>query len=295
MLILEGIEEFVKVVEKGSFSAAAKSMGLSKSHMSKHVKKLETRLGVSLIHRTTRTLNLTNQGQEFFLKCQTILQEFEEARASLVNETTDPRGHIRLTVAGAFGEDFLSPIIAAFLQDYPDVSIDITFTNRRVDLHEEQFDLAIRSGSVEKNTSQGEKLFSHALVTAASRAYLETHGTPRNFTELKGHNCLCGTLPNWRFLVNGNLREIAVKGSWHSNNGRALVHAAISGLGIIQVPDFYVTDSLASGQLVEILPEDRVENNCFWAVYPKSHHVPRKVQMLVEYMQAKLSTYKTTI
>ena len=289
MLIWEGIEEFVRVVEKGSFSKAAQAMGLSKSHMSKHVKKLENRLDVTLIHRTTRKLHLTNQGQAFFLKCQSIIHDLEDVHASLVNETTDPRGHIRLTVAGAFGEDFLSPVIAEFLQDYPDVSVDITFTNRRVDLLEEQFDLAIRSGMDDKSTPQGEKLFSHPLITAASPEYLDKRGTPNSISVLKSHNCLCGTLPHWRFQAGGHVREISVNGTWHSNNGRALVHAAKAGLGIIQVPDFYVTEALAEGLLTEILAPARVENNSFWAIYPKSHHVPRKTQMLVEYIGTKLS------
>tara|TARA_R110002096_G_scaffold424348_1_gene632196 strand:+ start:2873 stop:3763 length:891 start_codon:yes stop_codon:yes gene_type:complete len=295
MQIWNGIEEFVRVVEKRSFSGAAKAMGLSKSHISKHIKKLENHLGVTLIHRTTRKLKLTNQGQEFFLKCQTIIHDLEEARARLVNETTDPRGHIRLTVAGAFGEDFLSPVISEFLLDYPDVSVDITFTNRRVDLLEEQFDLAIRSGMDDKNTTEGEKLFSHPLITAASPHYLNKRGVPQSIKELKSYNCLCGTLPRWRFKTGGHVREITVNGTWHSNNGRALVHAAKAGLGIIQVPDFYVTEALAEGVLTEIFMPFRVANNSFWAIYPKSHHVPRRTQMLVKYIQNKLTnTHKNS-
>lgn len=288
MLIWEGVEEFVRVVEKGSFSEAALVMGLSKSHMSKHVKKLEQQLGVTLIHRTTRQLKLTNQGQEFFLKCQTIIHDLEEARARLVNETTDPKGHIRLTVAGAFGEDVLSPVIAEFMLDYPDVSVELTFTNRRVDLVEEQFDLAIRSGMDDKNSAMGEKLFSHALVTAAGPGYLAKRGLPKTVHDLKSHNCLCGTLRHWRFLTGGQVKEITVTGSWQSNNGRALVHAAKAGLGLIQVPDFYVSDALASGDLREVLIPFRMESNSFWVIYPKSHHLPRKVQMLVDYIRNKL-------
>jgi len=290
MLIWEGIEEFVRVVEKGSFSGAAKAMGVSKSHISKHVKKLESRLDVTLIHRTTRKLKLTNQGQEFFLKCQAIIQNLEDASARLVNETTDLKGHIRLTVAGAFGEDFLSPIIAQFLKSHPDVSVDITFTNRVVDLLEEQFDLAIRSYVNDKGTAQGEKIFSHALITAASPEYLVKRNNPHTINELKLHNCLCGTLPQWRFRAGGQMKEVTVNGNWHANNGRALVHAAKEGLGIIQVPDFYITEALAKGVLTEILMPFRVENNSLWAVYPKSHHIPLKAQLLVEYIRKELKT-----
>ncbi|MBV1900439.1 MAG: LysR family transcriptional regulator [Kordiimonadaceae bacterium] len=289
MQIWNGIEEFVRVVEKGSFSEAAKAMGLSKSHISKHIKKLENRLGVTLIHRTTRKLKITNQGQEFFLKCQAIIHDMEESQAQLANEITNPRGLIRLTVAGAFGEDFLSPLIAKFQHEFPEVSIDITFTNRRVDLLEEQFDLAIRSSIDMSATPNGERLFSHPLVTAASPDYLSKHGAPPNINNLKLHNCLCGTLPRWRFQVGGNIREVTVTGNWHANNGRALVHAAKVGLGIIQVPNFYVTEALSTGDLTEILAPARVENNSFWAIYPKSHHVPRKTQMLVDFIRDNLN------
>ncbi|MBL4801375.1 MAG: LysR family transcriptional regulator [Emcibacter sp.] len=292
MQIWNGIEEFVRVVENGSFSGAAKAMGLSKSHISKHIKKLENRLGVTLIHRTTRKLKLTNQGQEFFLKCQTTIHEMEEAQAQLANEITNPRGHIRLTAAGAFGEDFLSPVIADFLQDYPDVSIDITFTNRIVDLLEEQYDLAIRSYVDGEDTVHGERLFSHHLITAASPEYLAKQGVPKNINDLKAHNCLCGTLPQWRFRTGSHIRKITVNGNWHSNNGRALVHAAKAGLGITQVPDFYIINDLADGLLTEVLTPFRVTRNSFWAVYPKSHHIPIKSQMLVKYIQDKFSKLK---
>ena len=289
MQLWDGIEEFVRVAEKGSFSGAAQHMGLSKSHISKHVKKLENRLGVTLIHRTTRKLKLTNQGQVFFLKCQAIIHDLEEARAQLVNDTTTPKGHIRLTTAGAFGEDYLSPIIAEFLKEYPDVSIDVTFTNRKVDLLEEQFDLAIRSSITNATAPHSERLFLHPLITAASPKYFEGNDIPQTVSDLKNHNCLCGTLSRWRFQVNGNIREIAVTGNWHSNNGRALVNAAKAALGIIQVPDFYVTEAIAQGDLVEVLNDHNIENNSFWAIYPKSHHAPRKTQMLVEYVRDKLN------
>lgn len=288
MLICEGIEEFVRVVEKESFSGAAQAMGVSKSHVSKHVKKLENRLGVTLIHRTTRKLNLTNQGQVFFLKCQTVIHDLEDANARIVNETADLKGHIRLTVAGAFGEDFLSPVMALFLKDHPDVSVDITFTNRMVDLLEEQFDIAIRSYVDGEDAVQGERLFSHHLITAASPEYLAKQSMPESINDLKLHNCLCGTLPQWRFRMGGHTRKITVNGNWHANNGRALVHAAKAGLGIIQVPDFYMTDALSAGTLKEILIDFRVTSNSFWAVYPKTHHIPMKSQMLVKYIRERL-------
>lgn len=285
MLLWKGVEEFVRVVEKGSFSAAAKAMGLSKSHLSKQVKTLEDHLGTTLIYRTTRQLNLTHQGEIFFLKCQTLLQEMDAARAQVVNEVARPRGHIRLTVAGAFGEDVLSPLIAQFLREYPQVSIDMTFTNRQVDLVEEQFDLAIRSSAPQRSIPHGTEIYRYSLITAAHPDYLARHGAPTSPSDLKHYNCLCGTLPYWRFLQSGQIREVPITGNWHANNGRALVHGAQAGLGIIQVPDFYIQEAVTTGQLSEILIPYKMTTNSFWAIHPKSHHLPRKVQMLVDHIR----------
>lgn len=288
MQVWNGIEEFVKVVEKGSFASAADAMGFSKSHISKHVKLLENRLGVTLIHRTTRQLKLTNQGREFFARCQAIMHDLEEAQAQLVNEVAAPRGHIRLTVAGAFGEDYISPIIAMFIQDYPDVSVDLSFSNRMVDLVEEQYDLAIRSYADNVNNINGERLYAYNLITAASPKYFTNAFMPKALSDLRSHNCLGGTLPHWRFKAGGRTSEKSISGNWQSNNGRALVHAAKSGIGIIQVPEFYIEAELKEGSLIEILPQFRVDRNSFWAVYPKSHHTPIKSQMLVAYLKEKL-------
>ncbi|WP_417320527.1 LysR family transcriptional regulator [Emcibacter sp.] len=282
-----GIIEFVNVVEKGSFSAAAKALDVSKSHVSKQIRALENSLGVQLLHRTTRKQTLTNQGVDFFMRCQKILQNLDEARNALGEELTNPRGLIRLTAAGAFGEDFLSPILADFLILYPEVTIEVNFTNRLVDLHEEHFDLAIRAGLPEKGHLSGDKLCSYGLVTAASPAYLKKRGMPKTPADLDDHNCLVGTLPYWRFREGDDIREYIVRGNWKSNNGRALIKAAEAGLGILQVPEFYL-DYAAPDSLVPLLQDYSLDTVTMWAMYPGQQYVPRRISLLMEYLKQSL-------
>ncbi|MEX0297826.1 MAG: LysR family transcriptional regulator, partial [Kordiimonas sp.] len=230
----EGVIEFVCVVEKGSFSDAAQSLGVSRSHVSKKVKELEVRLGVELLHRTTRSVNLTGLGAEFFPKCKRLLGEMDEAQALLIDEAVKPQGTIRLTVAGAFGERMLAPALAGFAVKYPDISVDVEFTNRLINLSEEQFDLALRSGQKQeifRGTEKADLLYQYKLLTVASPIYLEKNAPITTIEDLQYHNCLSGTLPHWRFDVSGQVQNTVVHGRWRSNNGRALVAAAIGGGG----------------------------------------------------------------
>lgn len=282
-----GVQEFVSVVDTGSFSGAAKQLGHSKSHISKHVKELEQRLGVDLLHRTTRTIQLTNQGLEFYHRCSQILHNLDDAEVALTEQSAELRGEIRMTVAGLFGEDFLAPIVASFLKDYPRVSVDIMFSNRKVNIGEERFDLALRSGIIEDGPYHHEEIHKYPLVTVASRRYLAARGTPETLADLKKHNCLAGTLPYWRFAVNGQCQELFIKGNWKSNNGCALVQAAKHDLGIIQVPDFYVTDS--GDALTPILENFAVRNVKVWAIYPHRQYLPRRVQLLIGYLKERIA------
>jgi len=283
----DGVPEFVKVVERGSFSEAAIALGVSRSHVSKKIKGLEERLGVELLHRTTRTLNLTSLGSEFFPKCKHLLLEMNEAQALLIDKAAKPQGTIRLTVAGAFGEEVLAPALADFAMRYPDLSIDVEFTNRLVNLSEEQFDLAIRSGLVPEihgKHEQADLLYAYQLLTVASPDYLKTHGRPENIKGLTSHSCLLGSLPHWRFAEGESIHNTVVQGRWRSNNGRALVQAALKGLGVIQVPHFYAQDSLAGNELEEILADHAVKAFGYYAVVP-AQQVSRRVSMLIEHLK----------
>ncbi len=286
----EGVIEFVCVVETGSFSDAAKSLGVSRSHVSKKVRELEVRLGVELLHRTTRSVNLTGLGAEFFPKCKRLLGEMDEAQALLIDEAIKPQGTIRLTVAGAFGERMLAPALADFSVKYPDISVDVEFTNRLINLSEEQFDLALRSGQKQeifRGTEKADLLYQYELFTAASPSYLAKNAPITTIEDLQYHNCLSGTLPHWRFQVSGQVHNTVVHGRWRSNNGRALVAAAISGVGIIQVPHFYVERAIEEGRLKLVLGRYAVGGLGYFAVVP-TEHMPRRVTMLIDHLKESL-------
>ncbi len=283
-----GIEEFVKVAELGSFSKAADNMNVSKSHISKHIKMLERECGVILFHRTTRSVSLTNQGRDFFLKCQKILANLEEARAELVDEASELAGPIKMAVAGAFGEDFIAPVVSSFLEEYPDVSINMEFTNRLVNIQEEHFDLAIRSEFADLDNFITEKICQFDLVTVARPDYLESNPTIKVPDDLEEHNCLVGTVPYWRFRINDQIRQVIIEGNWRSNNGRALIRAVNSGMGVAQLPLFYVAKELERGALTAVLEDYAIKEINYYAVMSKLRFVPRRVSMLIKHLQQKL-------
>ncbi|MEQ9462016.1 MAG: LysR substrate-binding domain-containing protein [Haliea sp.] len=280
----EGIEAFVAVVQHGSFSRAADALGVSKSHVSKQIALLETRLGAQLLVRTTRKLSVTEVGQAFFLRCQDVLTTLTEAEDAVQDLQERPRGRLRLTVAGAFGEDFIAPAAAAFMGQHPGITIDIDFNNRLVDLIAEGYDIAIRAGTLRDSSLIARRICSRRLVTCAAPGYLNRYGTPQDVSALVNHNCLVGTLNTWRFRDKLRNFDLEVNGNWRSNNGRALVHAARSGLGLVQLPDFYVRGAVDEGQLQPVLEQFKPTDTAVWAVYPHNRHLSAKVRLFVNHL-----------
>ncbi|MBL4639442.1 MAG: LysR family transcriptional regulator [Kordiimonadaceae bacterium] len=290
----DGVAEFVCVVEEGSFSLAASRLGVSRSHVSKKVKQLETRMGISLLHRTTRSLNLTSLGAEFFPKCKHLLSEMDEAQALVMDGAAKAQGTIRLTVSGVFGEEMLAPMLAEFAAKHPDISIDVEFTNRVVNLEEERFDIGFRSGisaEIRAQNDVAEQLYNYELLTVASRSYLSDNAPIGGVVDLQDHNCLNGSLPHWRFIVDGQVQNTVVRGKWRSNNGKALVQGALNHLGIIQVPHFYVEEAIKRGALVALLEAHQVQGLGYFAVLP-SAHPPRRVAVLLEHLR---ESFKLTL
>lgn len=286
----EGIEAFVSVAHLQSFSKAAQELGVSRSHISKQIAQLESRLDAQLLLRTTRSVSLTEVGQAFFLRCQDILNTLDEAEQAVVDLQERPRGRLRLTVAGAFGEDFIAPAAAEFMAENPGLAVELDFTNRIVDLITEGYDLAIRAGTLKDSSLIARRICSRRLVTCASPKYLKRYGTPDSISALVNHNCLVGTLSTWRFKEGSRHFDLKVSGDWHSNNGRALVHAAIADLGIVQLPDFYASAALEAGQLQAILDQYRPTDTGVWAVYPHNRHLSAKVRMFVNYLAERFGS-----
>lgn len=285
----DGLQEFVQVVDSGSFSEAARALGVSKSHVSKQVCRLEDRLGARLLHRTTRKLVLTDVGEAYYERCSQIVADLEEAELAATQLQATPRGTLKITVAGSFGEVYIAPAVADFLTEYPELSVVMDFSNRKCDLIEEGFDLAIRFGILQDSTLIARKIAPRYLAICASPEYLEKHGTPEVPEDLKNHNCLIGTLQNWLFKGDKGVYDFKVNGNWRSGNGNALTAAAVKGVGITQIPDFYAQEELDKGTLVKILSDYTDMDTSVWAVYPHNRHLSAKVRLFVEFLVNRFS------
>lgn len=283
----DGIDSFIAVCETESFSAAASRLGVSTSHISREVARLEDRLQVRLLYRTTRRVSVTDAGRTFLERCRRLVEEREEAFAAVSESDGAPRGHLRLTCSIAYGERFIVPLVNRFLLTHPQLSVSIDLTNRLVDLVGEGFDLAVRTGaSLDDSRLIAVRLASRRRYLCASPSYQERHGAPVGLDDLSHHQCLTGTADLWHFDDQGRQVSFRPIGSWRCNSGFAVLDAARQGLGLCQLPDFYVETDLASGTLISLLDQHRPPDEGIWAVYPHRRHLSPKVSLLVDYLKS---------
>lgn len=283
----DGIDSFIAVCETESFSAAASRLGVSTSHISREVARLEDRLQVRLLYRTTRRVSVTDAGRAFLERCRRLVEEREEAFAAVSESDGAPRGHLRLTCSIAYGERFIVPLVNRFLLTHPQLSVSIDLTNRLVDLVGEGFDLAVRTGaSLDDSRLIAVRLASRRRYLCASPSYLERHGAPVGLDDLSRHQCLTGTADLWHFDDQGRQVSFRPTGRWRCNSGFAVLDAARQGLGLCQLPDFYVETDLASGTLISLLDDRRPPDEGIWAVYPHRRHLSPKVSLLVDYLKS---------
>lgn len=288
MTIWDGINEFVCVVETESFTAAAKRLEVSVAHISRQVNQLEDRLGAKLLYRTTRKLRLTEVGEVYYQHARKILDDMQAAERAVMEMEGKPTGKLRITAPVYYGEYFLAPLVNDFLLQYPQLDLELKLTNETVDLVKEGYDLAIRLGTLDSSSLMCRKLARRTQYLCASPAYLAVHGTPQTLADLANHRCLGGSLDHWRFLENGKLRNWRVGSAWSCNSGLALKDAALKGLGIVQLPDYYVQEALAQGSLVSLLESHRLPDDGVWVVYPQNRHLSPKVRLLVDFLVAQL-------
>lgn len=288
MTIWDGINEFVCVVETESFTAAAKRLEVSVAHISRQVNQLEDRLGAKLLYRTTRKLRLTEVGEVYYQHARKILDDMQAAERAVMEMEGKPTGKLRITAPVYYGEYFLAPLVNDFLLQYPQLDLELKLTNETVDLVREGYDLAIRLGTLDSSSLMCRKLARRTQYLCASPAYLAAHGTPQTLADLANHRCLGGSLDHWRFLENGKLRNWRVGSAWSCNSGLALKDAALKGLGIVQLPDYYVQEALAQGSLVSLLESHRLPDDGVWVVYPQNRHLSPKVRLLVDFLVAQL-------
>ncbi len=283
-MLWDGIEEFVAVVEAGTFSQGARNLGLSTSMVSRQIGALEERLGVQLLKRSTRQMNLTEAGEVYYRRCSELVGGMKEANAGLTQGQNDPGGVIRITGAGNFVKQQIVPLVVKFMQQYPRVSIEIDFSPGNVDLIQSNFDLAIRYGGLKDSSLIARKLVKRVLRICGSPDYLRQQGIPQTPADLKNHNCLIGNTLHWRLQFSDGPRDIPVQGNWKCNSGTALIEAAIQGLGLVYLPEYYVNPKLESGQLQSVLNDYAAQDRGTWLVYPNRQFLPTRVELLITFL-----------
>lgn len=284
----DGISEFVYVAENDSFTLASKKMAISTAQVSRQVSALEKRLNIKLFYRTTRKVSLTEEGRIFYQHCRSVLDGLDAAERAITNLQTKPQGKIKLTAPVAFGEKQILPLVNNFIKQYNDVEVSAYLSNRQVDIVEDGYDLAIRLGKLSDSTMMAKKLGKRTSYTCASPDYLAKHGIPHSISELNKHSCLLGTNDYWHFRESGREKRIRVTGRLRYNNGYSLTDAALKGLGIVQLPDYYIEKQIQSGELVSLLDNYRAPDEGIWAVYPHNRHLSPKIRLLVDYLAEQL-------
>ncbi len=281
----EGIDEFMHVVEMGSFTGAAERMGVSKSYVSKQVSMLEDRLEARLLQRTTRKLTLTEIGEAFYEQCQALSEQFERAESIVADMQQKPRGTLKLALNSRFGVQYMAAAVAAFSRAYPEISVEVHSSFRDVDLVAEGYDLTIRYGKLEDSSLVARGLWGHDLSLFAAPSYWQDNGMPQQVSDLEQHNCLAGPERAWLLnLEPGTATRVRVQGNWVSENGATIMAAAKAGLGIAQLPDFYAEAAVAAGELVRLEQPWSGYWREAWAVYPHSRHLSTKVRFFVDFL-----------
>ncbi len=291
------LSTLVAAVDNGGFSAAARMLGVTPSAVSKSITRLEARLGVRLLNRTTRQLTPTPEGEALVARGRHILAELDEAEMEVTRARGSPRGLLRLHTLVALGLHQLPPVLPEFLRRYPDVKIELSISDRMVDLVEEGGDLAVRSGRLADSTLVARKICETERVICAAPSYLKRHGTPRRPEDLLRHNCIVISgypqLRRWPFDDPGSrdgIRTIEVGGSVSANNAENVLQMALLGVGIVRLGDMVTAEHIGTGRLVPILTETHhVEPLPLHAVYPQSRLRSPKVAAMVDFLIEKFA------
>jgi DNA-binding transcriptional LysR family regulator len=288
MLDLQQLASFVAVVNAGSFVGGAEAIGLSKAAVSRQVAELEARLGVRLLHRTTRRLSLTDDGQRFFARAVELLADAGELEAETSSSSGEATGVLRINAPLTFGNLHLAPMWPAFLAANPKVALDITLNDRVVDLVEEGYDVAVRITNLGSSQLVSRRLATTRIVLCASPAYLAAHGAPSHPHELAAHQVISYAYwtggDDWRFDGPEGEARVRVRPRIHTNSGDTCRLAALHGPGVILQPDFLVGDDLRRGDLVELLPDWRSIELGIHALYASRKHLPMKTRRLVDFL-----------
>ncbi len=286
---LTEMEAFATVVDQGGFTDAARKLGISKSAVSKHVSSLEARLGARLLNRTTRRVSPTEIGLAYYDRALRVLNDAGEADALVSSMQSDPSGLLRISVATDFGVNHLSPVLGTFLDEFPDISVNMVLNNRYVELISEGFDMAIRIGELEDSTLRARKLTETTKRMIAAPGYIAKYGRPTKIDDLNEHKLLHyssqagGSV--WKLTApSGEKRQVRTAGGLSVNDGQSLLNAAISGLGIAYLPSFLYADAMAKGLVEDVIPDLPVETQGIYAVYPPGRFTQPKVRAFIDFL-----------
>lgn len=294
--LLDGMVIFVELIQAGSFTKAADSMGHSTSYISKKMTKLESRLGVRLLNRTTRSISLTHEGELYFEQCMSIVNDAQQAEASINQQQQQPQGTLKISCSTSFGLSHLHGVLAQFMQNYPEVNIELDISEKMVDVVADGFDVVIRATHVlEESSLVSRKLLSSYAVTVASPQYLKKHGVPKHPNELIDHQLIAYSNiknPNRLQYVSakGETTVVTVKSRMLTNSSVMEVELAVAGLGIMVLPKFIVEEQLKTGQLVTLFDDyQRTEINIY-LVYASRKHMASKVRVFIDFMMQELAS-----
>jgi DNA-binding transcriptional LysR family regulator len=277
---LSAILAFTKVANAQSYSKAAKELKVSKSHLSKLIQSLEDQLGQKLLNRSTRLVKLTLLGEEFYNTAKEAITSLEIAKTQLQDSSLSPHGLLRVSVAGAFGEEYIAPIAADLLKKHPHLSIELNFDEKVVSLVKENYDIAIRVGNLNDSTLIAKKIAQRKEYICATPEYLKIHGHPKHPEELKTHTCLITNNDTWQFK--DKIDSVKVSGTFKSNNARATLNAGLCSLGKFKLPEIYIKKHLDSNKLESLLESFMTQEIPIWAIYPTRKNQSTNLRVFLE-------------
>lgn len=293
MTNLDSIHLFVKVSETGSFSRAARALGVPKSTVSRRITELESQLGLRLLHRTTRKVALTEAGHTYFQQCAPAISTLTEAGRVLAQTQVAPRGLLRISTMTTFGQLFLADILLDFMRAYPEIHAQVDLSERHVDLISEGFDLAIRGGRLPDSTLVQRPLGDTTVKFYASPDYLAARGTPQTPQALTEHDCILYSTQEgptqWEFRDRHGTRRVPVRGRFAANSFSLMKDAAIAGMGIARLPSFLTAQAMREGRLLTVLDASPQPPMKLQAVYPTARHLSMKVRVFLDFLTERLT------
>lgn len=280
---------FLRVSQESSFSAAARSLDLDPSTISKVVQRLENRLGVRLFHRTSRVLRLTQEGEHYLVAAQKVMQVLEEAEASLTPADSEPSGVLRIAASAAFARFWITPILPSFCERYPKLRIEFVLSSILPDLFDQQIDVAFQSGRIPDSSFVVRRVATVRWRIYGSPGYLARHGTPKTVADLEHHRCLnflpSSQLSVWPLMVDGQLQTKSPQGQIAADSGDVLCSLAIAGMGLARLTEVRVASESAPGELVSVLDDCQPEGEPVYAIYPSRRHLSPRVQSFLDHIR----------